>query len=344
MERRSFLQWLLGSALLACRAPLAWSAEPKSGKKAVASGKKGRKTPNPKLRHVETADNGVTLTFGLDHAPFPCAGRSYTDNTVVVFVPATYRVPRERRVDVVLHFHGHHNTTANAMRTMQLREQLVDSKQNAILVLPQGPVNAADSSGGKLSAPGGLLRFLSEVRRELQSEAVGRALGRSAIPKAARVGNLILSAHSGGYLVAGHCVERGGFDVREVYLFDALYGEREAFHDWVVARKDAGSSERHKLISYYTRDGGTLEENRALMASLKRAGVHVLHEEVEGTLTREQLVRGTAIFIRTAEQHGTATWKGNALRDCLFASCLRRFQQTDWFDDHTRPRTLERRE
>jgi len=305
MLRRRFLKMLAGSALVAAASPVEGS-----------SGKRG------KLRRVETSDLGVTLFFALQNAPFPYPGKPYTDDTVAVFVPAAYRAPRGGLLDVVVHFHGHNGTVASTLAGMHLREQFVAGRQNAALILPQGPVNAADGNPGKLGVAGGLERLLAEVRHELQSADARAALGASAVSPSARIGSVILSAHSGGYRPAACSVSKGGFEVREVYLFDALYGERQAFREWVLAGKAATRGGRHKLISTYTAGGGTLEENRALQAELQQNGVRVLHHEEPGALTPAQLAHGNAIFVRTSVAHGDAIWKDDALSTCLSASCL----------------------
>lgn len=256
-------------------------------------------------------------------------GKPYTDDTVAVFVPAAYRAPRGGLLDVVVHFHGHHGTVASTLAGMHLREQFVAGRQNAALILPQGPVNAADGNPGKLATPGGLERLLAEVRHELQSADARAALGASAVSPAARVGSVILSAHSGGYRAAACSVTKGGFEVREVYLFDALYGERRAFRDWVLEGNGAAHGPRHKLVSVYTAGGGTLEENRALRAELTEDGVRVLHQDEPGALTPTQLAHGTAIFVRTRAAHGDAVWRDDALSTCLSASCLARVAGSD---------------
>src|SRR5262249_26891875 len=97
-----------------------------------------------KPRVVAEDARGLTLAADLEHAPFPAQGAAYQDRTVFVFVPAHYTPPRDGRVSMVVHFHGHNTTAERAMAAHELREQLFDSKQNAILVVPQGPVFAAD--------------------------------------------------------------------------------------------------------------------------------------------------------------------------------------------------------
>ena len=296
----------------------------------------------PKLKDSFDGKRGVTLWFKLDYAPFPQdGGGKYRDPTVIVFVPHHFRAS-DRRVDVVVHFHGHSTTAAEAMRTHQLREQLHDSKQNAIMVVPQGPVNARDSAFGTLETRDGLERLLAEVVRELARDRTSRLLGNASLKGVRGVGMVCLSAHSGGYRAAALCVELGGINVNEVYLFDALYGRVGSFERWVSSAKNKKGRARHKLVSYYA--GGSVRRNNLkLLRRLRTAGIGCHHERRPGTLSRSELTTGRALFIATPLAHGDVTHRHNGLRDCLFASGLRRRIDTDWFDDKDAPRNIQAR-
>ena len=289
-----------------------------------------------KVKNVERSTLGTTFTLELDHAPFPHGGEPDQDRTVLAFVPAAFKVERGGRVPLLVHFHGHRTTADKAIAAHELREQLVDSKQNAVLLVPQGPVNAVDSSAGSLEAPGGFARMIDEALRVLVSADARHALGRRAV----RPGTVCLSAHSGGYHAAACCLKAGGVDVREVYLFDALYGDLGTFRDWVKDGRAAGT--RHKLVSYYGA-GATEANSDWLEEELTRAKVNTAYERHEGTLSREDIVRADALFIRTQVAHDGVTHELNALRDCLCASTLPRHLATAWFEAKTGARKLERR-
>jgi len=293
-----------------------------------------------RLKSLARDVRGTTLTLGLPHAPF--AGMGYGDDTVIVFVPAHYRYRSEEGVAALVHFHGHNTSAERAMAAHELREQLSDSKQNAVLVVPQLAVFAADSSCGRLEQPGGLSRMLTEAIVAAAME--GRVtLGDSAFPTDASLGTVCLSAHSGGYHAAACGLRAGGVEVRETYLFDALYYELETFRDWVIARHGAPLHERHKLVSYFTEGGTTETLNASLRAQLTRAGVVVAQEMQEGELSRRDLSHAEAVFVRTGLWHNVVTWETNALRDVLFASALPRHLPTTWFASKTGARPLERR-
>jgi hypothetical protein len=269
---------------------------------------------------------GQTLQFALADAPFPHGSGAYADNSVWVYVPPSFVVPPSGTIDAVVHFHGHNTTAKKALASHKLREQMDAAKQNAILVVPQGPIDAADGNFGRLMERGGLRRLLHGVRESLVRT------DRTRFRIAKNVGRVILSAHSGGYRAAAAGVARGGVGVREVFLFDALYGESGTF-----ARFMTDDPKRHKLVSYYV-GGAPKTLSLALAGTLEAAGVSVRREHAGEHLSRGDLTRGRAVFLEGRGIHATATWEENALRDCLFASCLRGNHDGAWFADKKRPR------
>ena len=279
------------------------------------------KSSKAKIAKVTRGSQGVTLTLKLDNAPFPQGSKPYGDPSVVVFVPDYYRLPKKRRVDMVVHFHGH-NTTA--------------------MVAMQRPVRATDSSAGRLERNRGLKKMLVELLRVLRSAAGGKALGASSVAGNKGAGHLCVSAHSGGYRAAAFAVSKGGIDVKEVYLFDALYSKVDTFRRWLLVTKGKKGRRRHKLISHYA--GGKVRKNNlALLAKLEKTKVRCIHETKPGQITRDQLVKGDAIFVASTLSHGAVAVTHNNLRDCLFASGMKRFVRSKWFKDKHAPRKIDRR-
>ena len=284
---------------------------------------------------------GTTMVLGLPQAPFAGTG----DDTVIVFVPDKFRFQPDEGVSALVHFHGHNSSAEKAISAHALREQLVDSRQNAILIVPQLALFAADSSCGKLNAPDALARLLGGAIST--SARVGRAsLGDSRFPERPRLGRVCLSAHSGGYHAAACSLRVGGVDVSETYLFDALYAESEVFREWVLARRGDPATSRHKLVSYFTTGTTTETLNRGLREALERSGVLVSEELREGSLSRRDLSHAGAVFVRTEVGHSSVTWETNALRDVLYASMLPRHLGSTWFKERAErggARLIERR-
>lgn len=327
MHRRNLLAAFAAGVVLGSTSRIARAQEP--GK------------PEPRLKSIARDEAGTTIVLGLEHAPFPVPGSPYDDDTVIVFVPAHHRFHEEEGLSVLVHFHGHNTTADRAIAAHQLREQLTDSRQNAILVVPQLAVLAADSACGKLEVAGGLARLLREAI--LGASRQGRTLGDARFPAGAALGTVCVSAHSGGYHAAATSLRSGGVDVREAYLFDALYAELDVVRDWVVARRGEPLHRRHKLVDYFVEGTATETNSRLLRGQLEDAGVLCEEEQQEGLLSRHELSHAEAVFVRTGVYHSQVTWETNALRDCLYASALPRHLSSDWFARKSGARPIERR-
>lgn len=258
-----------------------------------------RSDPLPELY----APQGTLLLEHLASAPFPHPQRAngheydgklydaaahYSDDTVAIFIPKGFS--QNGRVDVVVHFHGWKNHVESVLRHYQLIEQLVASRRNAVLVVPQGPCDAPDSFGGKLEDPGGFARLIQEVCERLQQSPAMRL-------KSVTVGNIILSGHSGGYQVISSILDRGGLigQVKEVWLFDALYARTDKFLAW-------WEKSRGRLINIYTEHGGTKPPTEQMMGMLKERGIPFLTAN-EAEITMADLRRNRLIFIYSDLAH-----------------------------------------
>ena len=259
-------------------------------------------------RQPKTAP-GETLLRSFPSAPFPDVSRAagytnngkfydaashYSDSTVGIFIPAGFR-PSTRRVDFLVHLHGWSNHVSQVLDRYQLREQVAASGLNAILIVPQGPRDAQDSGDGKLEhAAGGFAALMHDVAAYLL------AAGKT---RTARIGRIILSAHSGGYKGASHILQIGGLSdhITDVLLFDAAYADLDGFADWQAARKG------RRLVSLFTDD--TASGNVALMAALTRRHQPVAVLEAKDLAPRI-LHRRQALFIYTPDLPHDETMQG----------------------------------
>jgi hypothetical protein len=324
MHRRTVLAALANLPLFSLATP-AWGAEAPL---------------RPRLKSLAQDELGTTLFLGLPEAPF--AGIGHGDDTVIVFVPRHYRFRTEQGVSALVHFHGHNSSAERAMLAHSLREQLVDSRQNALLVVPQLAWLSPDSSCGRLASRRGLARLLGSAL-STAARAGRKTLGDARFPERTELGRVCLSAHSGGYHAAACSLREGGVNVSETYLFDALYAEKEVFRDWVLARRGDPAVSRHKLVSYFIAGAPTEPVNHGLRADLERNGVLVAEEQREGELSRRDLSHAGAVFVRTQIGHSSVTWETNALRDVLYASMLPRHLDSNWFESRNGARPIERR-
>lgn len=228
---------------------------------------------------------GRTFLHAFSTAPYPHAGRPYRDSTVAIYVPPHYRPGAT--VDYVVHFHGWHNHVQHVLERYRLREQLDRSGRNAILVVPQGPKDAADSDFGKLEHDeNGFARFMDEIGAFLRDQRV---------TSATQIGRIVLSSHSGGYGGEGGVLTRGGLNgvISDVLLFDAAYGYYDAFADWVK------TSHGH-LLSIFTTD---TENGNVYLMSLIQAPEPNIFVRVAHGMTLAELQTRAPTFVLTTVAH-----------------------------------------
>lgn len=263
------------------------------------------------------------------HDEFFSAAEHYSDRTVAMFIPKNFRAAD--KIDFVVHFHGWRNTVAGTLEQFKLVEQLCASGRNAILIVPEGPRNAADSFGGKLEDTNGFKAFMDEAVEKLRAsgaltcperglQSASASSGAAALMRpegrAPEIGNLILSGHSGGYHVMAAILDHGGLPkkIREVWLFDALYGGTENFVAWQ-------KNQHGRLLDIYTDHGGTKAESENLMASLKTNGVSFFASE-DTNAVPENLRTNRLVFLHTDLVHNDVVAKRDTFRQFLETSCL----------------------
>ncbi len=268
------------------------------------------------------AAQGELLLVQLPTAPFPHAKRAeghryngklfsakehYSDSSVAVFIPKGFR--ETGKIDFVVHFHGWSNHVEAVLDRYRLIEQFVASNRNAVLVVPQGPRDAQDSFGGKLEDPDGFKRFMADVADTLRRKS---ALKK----KDFTIGQIVLSGHSGGYQVIAAILDHGGLteQVREVWLFDALYAQTPRFLAWIDRKQG-------RFIDLYTEHGGTKGETEKLMATLKKRGdAYLTGKESE---TKNAALRSNRlIFLYSDLPHDSVVNKRQEFCNYLKTSCL----------------------
>jgi len=210
----------------------------------------------------------------------------YQDSSILLVVPS--HLNAKSRINMVFWFHGWHNNIDSAAIRYDLLRQFANTNKNAVLVLAETAKDAPDSYGGKLEKPDVFKKLVNDIILNLKNERC--------IPANSEVGNVILAGHSGAYRVMAYILDKGGIQVQEVILFDALYAETDKFIVWMQSHKT------NRFINMYTDNGGTEEETFRMMKQLKENGISYQTTE-EATLTRNQIQENEIIFIHTAQQH-----------------------------------------
>ena len=264
------------------------------------------------------SEYGTVLRFSLKNGLFPHPKRAeghtyqnqkfpsskhYQDSSVLVFIPKGYHF--SPKTDIVVHFHGWYNHLDSVVAQFKLIEQFAAAHPNALLVLPQGPKDAPDSFGGKLEENNGFKRFISEVLDSVKAARERKIL----LPR-----NIILSGHSGAYRVMSFILLHGGMpeNVKEVWLFDGLYGQLEKFGVW-LQQKNA------RLVNFYTKEGGTFATSIDFAMDIEAWHLKQWQGE-EKDLTNHILVTNQIFSIFTPLEHNEVLSKTEMFRRLVSAS------------------------
>lgn len=227
--RSSMVRWLI--AALACAAAIGLGGFTLAADKEQAG-----------AMHWEKSEQGETAFVPMKSAPFPHASRDdgytynkthfprephYSDSTVGLFIPRGFQ--QTPKVNLLVYLHGWNNNVRKAMDTFKLREQLVASGQNIILVFPEGPRDASDSGCGKLEDQDGLKNLVEE------SLAILHSAGKIDDEKQ-KLGSVLIAGHSGAYRGLACMADHGGIDTKlaGVCLLDSSYGNLDMFVNWVA--------------------------------------------------------------------------------------------------------------
>ena len=214
---------------------------------------------------------GEGTTVSLPSAPYPHENSPYTNDSVRIFIPDGYRDLEAQ--DFVVHFHGWTTNVHKTLTENKYQEHLCSSGANAILVLPQGPLNAQSGDFGKLMHPGGLDALLKDVLSVVFRE------GRIRNPA---IGEIVLTSHSGGYQAVAANLSGNPFSVSAALLCDSLYGQESAYEQYV---RGGG-----RLISNYTAGGGTEDKSHALAKKLAASGIEVSSQADQRSLRDSRAV------------------------------------------------------
>lgn len=214
---------------------------------------------------------GTLIKTTLKTAPFPHQERAngflyqgknypadihYSDSTVFIFIPKNAKLGN--KIDMVVYLHGWWAKVDSVLTKFMLIEQLAQAeKKNTILVIPQLAKSVPDSYAGKLADKNGFGSFVQDVLLKV-SDQIG--------VKNLRVGNIALAGHSGGYEGIAYILSNGDLaeNIKEVYIFDGLYGQLEKFTFWLLQSKG-------RFVNIFTKNeegGGTENISKDFMKTM----------------------------------------------------------------------------
>ena len=254
------------------------------------------------------------FTYTLENAAFP--GTGHPD--AAVHVPPGFDACASP--GLIVFFHGFDNCVENvlgstntactpggAKRTaLHLADQLDASGANAILVAVEIAFDKATGNPGALVEKGRLRALLDEIFQSGLSNDLGAPLDVAAFDR------VVLASHSGGYWAVAESLTNGGLpNVREIDLYDSLYGKiatYQGFLDDHAASFSSSAEPPYRFVDVWTSGGGTADESVSLQAdaaaTLGAVGLSssLLYDPTNGTLTDDDYTH-PVIFKHSALSH-----------------------------------------
>ncbi len=189
-----------------------------------------------------------------------------------VWVPNGYV---RKTAGMVIYIHGHHTNVDQAWKYHKLAEQFRMSRQNAIFVVPEAPINGRQP----VHWPS-----LAKLKR-----AISRAGIR--MPD----GPTIVVGHSGAFRTIKKWVDHRV--LAQVILLDSLYGGSKQFFQFIHSSKRA---KHHKLILVTAND--TMKKTKRFLKKLKYAAIKErFPKSFRGFSRRERNSR--VLFVRSQYGH-----------------------------------------
>ncbi len=250
-----------------------------------------------------SAQKGKIIRYGSSYSMFPDFARAeghyyegmyydaathYSDSSILIYVPTGFS--QTTKMNLVCWFHGWGNMIDSACKQFELLTQFEKSGRNAIFIFPEGPKNAPDSYGGKLEQPTIFQSMIKEVVSLLSERNIIKNT------KAFNINDydISLAGHSGAYRVISKIINQT--PVKEVVLFDAMYGGNEAYLLWL-------SDSSHRFINIYTKQGGTYENSQFIIKKLQDSLRIPIISENEDAISKQVLQANRKIFIFSQKEH-----------------------------------------
>lgn len=230
----------------------------------------------------------------------------YTDRSVALFIPKGFKP--EKKIDFVVYLHGWYNFLDSVLWRYRLIEQFAASGKNAILIVPQGPRMAPDSHAGKLEEPFGLQNLLHEAITVLK---------KSKIIKRGKIGDIILTGHSGAFRGIALMLEKSSLrsKIKEVYLFDGLYSRQDKYTNWLARYKG-------RFVTVYTTDGAAEKSTEAMFQLLHEKRIRFCSTN-EFDVTIDDLKRERILFIYAPIPHDEVVYCSDQFMNLLRTSRLK---------------------
>lgn len=209
------------------------------------------------------------FTFGSSNSMFPLkvanakfssSDSKFNDNSCLVYVPKHFN--KNKPWHFFLWFHGSTNNIQSTIEQFKLREQLILSGVNSIIIMPEAAKNAPESYAGNWEQANNFNYFMEDVKLKLKSEKI--------VDNVTAENQIIIAGHSGAARVLVRVMDYSSISIRGILLFDAIYGNETNI---IACLKKHNNC---KLINLYSQREACLRSSKKLLELLQNENINCL--------------------------------------------------------------------
>jgi len=197
------------------------------------------------------------------NAKYSSNDSKFNDNSCLVYVPKHFN--KNKTWHFFLWFHGSTNNIQITIEQFKLREQLILSGVNAIIIMPEAAKNALESYAGNWEQANNFNYFMEDVKLKLKSEKI--------VDNVTAENQLIIAGHSGASRVLVKVMDYSSTTIKGILLFDAIYGGETNIINCIKKFPSC------KLINLYSQREACLRSSNKLMELLQKENINYFSKQ-----------------------------------------------------------------
>lgn len=158
------------------------------------------------------SSNNSMFPLKSANSKYPSSDSKFNDNSCLVYVPKHF--DKNKIWHFMLWFHGWNNNIQSTIEQFKLREQIILSGANVILIMPEGVKNGNDSYCGNWEQDNYFNYFMEDVKLKLKSEKI--------VDNITANNQLIISGHSGASRALVRVMDFSSTTIKSILMFDAI--------------------------------------------------------------------------------------------------------------------------
>lgn len=194
---------------------------------------------------------------------YPSSDSKFNDNSCLVYVPKHF--DKNKTWHFMLWFHGWNNNIQSTIEQFKLREQIILSCANVILIMPEGVKNGNDSYCGNWEQANYFNYFMEDVKLKLKSEKI--------VDNITANNQLIISGHSGASRALVQVMDYSSTTIKSILMFDAIYSHETNI---IKCLKKFPSC---KLINLHTSREACTTSTKNLIQLLQKEKINYLQKQ-----------------------------------------------------------------